>query len=180
MKRIQERPENIFERSDREVRVYDFLDQLDVSYQRMDHPRVMTMAECDAIGEKMNAHVCKNLLLTNRQKTKFYLLMMDAHKPFKTKELSKQIQSARLSFATAEFMERYLDTLPGSLSVMGLINDDQHEVTLLIDEDLFNEAYIGIHPCENSTTLALSSKELFNIVIPALNHRVMYVHLIGE
>ena len=117
------RPQNIEGRLDREVRVYDLLDSLGIEYLRTDHSHADTMEACNEIDKVLDVLICKNLFLCNRQKTKFYLLMMPGDKPFKTKELSSQINSARLSFASAEAMEEYLDILPGSVSVMGLMND---------------------------------------------------------
>ena len=124
------RPQNIEGRLDREVRVYDLLDSLDIEYLRTDHAHADTMEACNEIDKVLDVLICKNLFLCNRQKTKFYLLMMPGDKPFKTKELSSQINSARLSFASAEAMEEYLDILPGSVSVMGLMNDKENAVTL--------------------------------------------------
>lgn len=130
------RPQNIEGRLDREVRVYDLLDSLGIEYLRTDHDHADTMEACNEIDKVLDVLICKNLFLCNRQKTKFYLLMMPGDKPFKTKELSSQINSARLSFASAEAMEEYLDILPGSVSVMGLMNDKENAVTLLVDEDV--------------------------------------------
>lgn len=130
------RPQNIEGRLDREVRVYDLLDSLGIEYLRTDHSHADTMEACNEIDKVLDVLICKNLFLCNRQKTKFYLLMMPGDKPFKTKELSSQINSARLSFASAEAMEEYLDILPGSVSVMGLMNDKENAVTLLVDEDV--------------------------------------------
>ena len=132
----QGRPVDCGGRLPKEIRVYDFLDALGISYQRIDHDAAMTMEACAAIDAALEASICKNLLLCNRQCTDFYLLMMPGDKPFKTKELSKQIGSSRLSFAQPEYMERYLDITPGSLSVLGLMNDKENRVQLLIDEDL--------------------------------------------
>ena len=130
------RPQNIEGRLDREVRVYDLLDSLGIEYLRTDHSHADTMEACNEIDKVLDVLICKNLFLCNRQKTKFYLLMMPGDKPFKTKELSSQINSARLSFASAEAMEEYLDILPGSVSVMGLMNDKKNAVNLLVDEDV--------------------------------------------
>lgn len=176
----QGRPKDCTNRLDKEIRVYDFLDQLQVTYHRVDHAPAMTMESCQAINTVLGAVICKNLLLCNRQKTNFYLLMMPDNKPFKTKELSNQIHSARLSFADGETMEAYLDITPGSLSVLGLMNDTKNNVQLLIDEDILKEEYVGCHPCINTSSLRLSTKDLTEIIIPALNHKPMIVKLIGE
>ncbi|MBP3273961.1 MAG: prolyl-tRNA synthetase associated domain-containing protein, partial [Butyrivibrio sp.] len=130
------RPANTDGRLEREIRVYDYLDKLGIEYQRVDHGPAMTMEACEAIDEVLGTLMCKNLFLCNRQKTAFYLLLMPGDKKFKTKELSNQIGSARLSFAEAEDMLKYLDIEPGAVSVMGLMNDKDHGVRLLVDEDV--------------------------------------------
>ena len=168
MELINGRPAD--ERLEKEIRVYDFLDGLNVSYQRIDHPAAMTMEDCAAIDKVLNAVTCKNLLLCNRQKTAFYLLLIPGDKVFKTKDLSAQIGSSRLSFAGAEDMEALLDITPGSLSVLGLINDRENRVQLLIDKDVLQGEYIGFHPCINTTTLRLKMSDLTQIIIPAMKH----------
>lgn len=158
------------QRLDKELRVYDFLDGLGIPYQRVDHPAAMTMEDCAQIDKALDAVTCKNLLLCNRQKTAFYLLLIPGDKVFKTKDLSAQIGSSRLSFAGAEDMEQLLDITPGSLSVLGLINDKEDRVQLLIDEDVLKGEYIGFHPCINTTTLRLKMSDLTDTIIPAMGH----------
>lgn len=174
---VQGRPENCGDRLPKEVRVYDLLDSLGVSYQRIDHEAAMTMEACAAIDEVLDATICKNLLLCNRQKTDFYLLLMPGDKPFKTKDLSAQIGSSRLSFADGSYMEEYLDITPGSLSVLGLMNDKENRVRLLIDEDVLQGEYIGCHPCINTSSLRLRTDDLMNKIIPTMGHAPQMVKL---
>ena len=136
------------------------------------------MEVCKEVDEVLDAQICKNLFLCNRQQTKFYLLMMPADKPFKTKELSAQINSARLSFAGADKMLEFLDILPGSVSVMGLMNDKDDRVTLLVDDDLMDKEYLGCHPCVNTSSLRLKTKDVFEVFVPAVNHSVTTVKLV--
>lgn len=173
----QGRPADCTGRLPKEIRVYDLLDSLNISYQRIDHEAAMTMEACAAIDKALEATICKNLLLTNRQNTAFYLLLMPGDKPFKTKELSRQIGSARLSFASAEQMEDLLDITPGSLSVFGLMNDREQRVQLLIDKAILTGSCIGFHPCINTSSLRLSTKELLETVIPAMGHTIRLVDL---
>ena len=135
-KLVYGRPDSSEKREEKEMRVYDLLDSLNIEYQRVDHDPADNMEVCAKIDEVLDATICKNLFLCNRQETQFYLLMIVNDKQFKTKELSHQINSARLSFATAENMEKFLDITPGSVSVMGLMNDKLNNVQLLIDEDV--------------------------------------------
>ena len=173
------RPENVNDRLDKEIRVYDFLDKLSVTYQRVDHEAAMTMEACEEIDRTLgdDTAICKNLFLCNRQETNFYLLLMPGDKPFKTKDLSAQIGSARLSFAKPEYMEKYLDITPGSVSVLGLMNDHEKKVQLLIDEDVLKDPYFGCHPCINTSTLKLKTADLLEVFLPAVNHTPIYVDL---
>ena len=173
----QGRPADVTGRRNKEIRVYDLLDSLGVEYQRIDHEAAMTMEACAAVDEALEATICKNLLLCNRQQTEFYLLMMPGDKPFKTSELSKKIGSSRLSFAPGEFMERFLDITPGSLSVMGLMNDRENRVRLLIDEEVLRGEFIGCHPCVNTSSLRLKTEDLLNKIIPAMSHTIQVVTL---
>lgn len=173
------RPENTDGRLDKEIRVYDFLDKLGVEYQRVDHEAAMTMEACEAIDRVLgdDTAICKNLFLCNRQETDFYLLLMPGDKPFKTKNLSAQIGSARLSFAKPEYMEKYLDITPGSVSVLGLMNDHEKKVQLLIDEDVLKDPYFGCHPYINTSSLKFSTKDFTDKIIPALDHPPITVKL---
>ena len=179
MKLQKGRPENTDNRLNKEIRVYDFLDKLGIQYQRIDHEAAMTMEACEEIDHALgdNTTICKNLFLCNRQETDFYLLLMPGDKPFKTKDLSAQIHSARLSFAKPEYMEKYLDITPGSVSVLGLMNDSDKKVQLLIDEDVMKEPYFGCHPSINTSSLKFTTEDLMQKIIPALEHEPITVTL---
>ena len=171
------RPIDCTGRLDKEIRCYDFLDKLGVAYQRIDHAPAMTMEVCADIDAALEATICKNLLLCNRQCTSFYLLMIPGNKHFKTTELSHQIGSSRLSFAAPEYMEAFLDITPGSLSILGLMNDKEMKVQLLIDEDVLNGEYVGCHPCINTSSLRIRTEDLVQKVIPAMGHAPRIVTL---
>ena len=174
------RPENCAERLAKEVRCYDLLDSLGIVYRRADHPAAMTMEACVQIDQAFGAEICKNLLLCNRQQTAFYLLLLPPDKPFRTSVLSKAIGSSRLSFASAEHMEAFLDITPGSLSVLGLMNDKEHRVQLLIDEDLLRQSVFGCHPCINTSSLKLRTRDLLETILPAIHHQYTVVDLPNE
>ena len=176
MELLQGRPADFDRRLPKEQRVYELLDRLQIDYQRIDHEAAMTMEACAQVDAALEAGICKNLLLCNRQCTSFYLLMMPGDKPFKTKELSAQIGSSRLSFAAPEYMERFLDITPGSLSVLGLMNDKDNAVQLLIDGDLLKEEKIGMHPCINTSSLRLATRDLLEVILPAMGHSYQTVH----
>ena len=164
------RPADWEGRLPKEIRCYELLDRLNIEYQRIDHEPAMTMEACEEIDRTLNAVICKNLLLCNRQRTALYLLMIPGDKQFKTSQLSHQIGSSRLSFAGPESMLEYLDITPGSLSVLGLMNDAGNHVQLLIDEDVLKNEYVGCHPCINTSSLRLKTADLMEKIIPAMGH----------
>ena len=189
------RPADTTGRLDRETRVYDLLDDIGVVYDRLDHAAAMTMEVCEEINAAFgrmtleefkaessdertkHAIVCKNLFLCNRQKTKFYLLMTPGDKKFLTKNLSAQINSARLSFAGEEEMLKYLDITPGSVSVLGLMNDHDNAVQLLIDSDVLLSEYVGCHSCVNTSSLRMRTSDLIEKILPAIHHSPVIVNL---
>ena len=174
------RPADWAGRLEKEQRVYDLLEKLEIPFVYVDHPAAATMDDLGEADAVLGAAVCKNLLLCNRQCTEFYLLMIPGEKPFKTKYLSKQIGSARLSFAAPEYMEQFLDITPGSLSVLGLMNDKDNAVQLLIDADLLGSESVGMHPCINTSSLALKTQDLLEKVLPAVHHTYRAVELPWE
>ena len=171
------RPADCTGRLPKEIRCYDLLDKLCVPYQRIDHEEANTMEACAAIDEALKATICKNLLLCNRQCTAFYLLMIPGNKHFKTSVFSKLIGSSRLSFADPKYMEEYLDITPGSVSVLGLMNDTENHVQLVIDKDILAGDFFGCHPCINTSSLRLSTRDLMEKIIPAMGHKPRIVSL---
>lgn len=175
---VKGRPATNDGRLEKEIRTYDLLDSLGIEYERVDHEEANTMEACLAIDEVLApAVICKNLFLCNAQKTKFYLLMIREDKKFLTKDISKQINSARLSFGPAEYMEQFLDITPGSVSVLGLMNDKENNVTLLVDEDVLKAEYFGCHPCINTSSLRLKTADVFGPFLKAVNHEYTVVKL---
>ena len=164
-------------RTEREERCYDLLGRLGIEYARVDHEHADTIEACHAIEKLLGCEICKNLFLTNRQQTEFWLLLMPGDKPFKTKLLSKQIGSARLSFASPEQMLASLDLTPGSVSVLGLMNDRENKVRLLIDRDLLGQEFIGMHPCINTTSLRIRTADVLEKLLPAMAHEPTFVEL---
>lgn len=171
------RPKDLTGRLDKEIRVYDFLDKLGIEYMQVDHEPAMTMEACEAVDKALGTAMCKNLFLCNRQQTDFYILLMPGNNVFKTKDLSAQLGVSRLSFASGEFMEEFLDITPGSLSVLGLMNDKDHRVRLVIDKPVLESAHIGVHPCINTSSLRLQTCDLLEKIIPAMGHAPTVVEL---
>lgn len=171
------RPKDLSGRLDKEIRTYDLLDKLGIEYQRIDHEAAMTMEVCEEIDKALQATICKNLFLCNRQETDFYLLMMPGDKKFKTKDLSKALGISRLSFAKEEAMRELLDITPGSVSVMGLMNDREQKVRLVIDEDVLLGTEIGCHPCINTSSIKFATRDLLEKIVPAMKHDYTVVSL---
>lgn len=173
------RPQDLSGRKSSEIKCYEFLDGLGIEYYRVDHIDMpaCTMEACVLIDKVLGCSICKNLFLCNRQKTDFYLLMMPADKPFKTKDLTSQINSARLSFADSQAMQKFLDITPGSVSVLGLMNDANCSVKLLVDKDILKDEYIGCHPCINTTSIKIKTADVFDKLINATNHTKTVVEL---
>lgn len=164
-------------RLEKEMAVYDLLEKLEIPYVRADHDAADTIEACGAVDELLQCKLCKNLFLCNRQKTDFYLLLMPGEKPFKTKDLSKRIGSARLSFADAEFMEEFLNITPGSVSVMGLMNDTECRVQLLIDKEVVEGEEIAFHPCINTSSMKTKTKDILDKYLPYVKHEYRVVEL---
>lgn len=174
---LKGRPETNEGRLAKETNTYDLLDSLGIEYSRIDHEAMPTIESCKDIDKALGVHICKNLLLCNRQKTDFYLVLMPGDKKFMTKELSAQLGTARLSFADGEFMEEFLDITPGSLSVFGLMNDRDNRVRLIIDRDVTKEEDFAAHPCINTSSLRLKFKDVTEKFLPAVKHDYTVVDL---
>ena len=165
------RPSDSAGRLPKEIAVYDFLDRLNIPFERVDHEAAFTMEACIEIDRVLApAVICKNLFLCNSQKTDFYLLMLREDKRFKTKEVSSQLGTSRLSFAPEEYMEQFLNITPGAVSVMGLMNDTENRVRLIIDEDVLNAEWLGCHPCVNTSSIRLHVSDLVHSFLPATRH----------
>ena len=175
--RYSGRPADGTGRIPQELAIYDRLDQLSIPFDRVDHEHADTMEICQEVEKVLGGQICKNLFLCNRQQTQFYLLMMPGDKPFKTKDLSAQLGVARLSFAGETFMEQFLDLHPGSVSVLGLMNDAQGRVRLVIDEEVLRGEYLGCHPCQNTSSIKLRTEDLLRKFLPAVRHEPTVVRL---
>ena len=178
MELVEGRPQD--KRIDKEERVYDLLDQLNIDYQRIDHEEANTMEVCLEIEKTLKSTICKNLFLVNSNKSQYYLLMLKGNKKFKTKVISKQINSSRLSFGSDEKMLEYFDITPGSVSLLGLMNDYDFKVQLLMDKDLLQDEYLGCHPCINTSSLRIKMKDVFEKIIPSLHHEPIFVEVYNE
>lgn len=177
MELFKGRPEDETGRLEKEIRVYDFLDRLGIEYERTDHEPADTMEACNKIDAVLGTLICKNLFLCNRQKTDFYLLIMPGNKPFKTKDITAPLGCSRLSFASPEYMEKFLDITPGAVSIMGLMNDTENNVRLVVDRAVFDDETFGCHPCVNTSSLKLKTKDIIEKYLPAVHHEPTVIEL---
>jgi Ala-tRNA(Pro) deacylase len=161
----------------KEERVYDLLEALGVPFVRIDHDAIATIDGCAEIEELLGIEICKNLFLRNSKGDEYYLLTLPGHKKLVTREIAKQIGSTRLSFGDESKLLEYLDITPGSVSLLGLMNDKNLKVRFLIDRDLLGYEYIGCHPCINTTSLKLRTDDILNKILPAVNHTPQFVEI---
>ena len=169
------RPEG--ELPSQESAAFDLLDTLGIDYDRVSHDAAFNMELCADVSAVLGVSVCKNLFLCNRQKTSFYLLCMPPDKPFHTKDLSAQINSSRLSFAPEDSLWELLHCHPGSATVLGLANDAEHRVQLLLERTVYEAPYISCHPCVCTSTLKLKTSDVLTRLLPHTGHTPIVVDL---
>ena len=157
--------------------VFDALAALGIPFQRVEHDRANTMADCKAVSAALGVDVCKNLVLCNRQKTQYYFLTMPSDKAFHTKDLSHQLDCSRLSFAAPEAMADLLHVHPGSASILSLLFDRDHQVQLVMDRETLACPYFSCHPCENTGTLKLRTEDVLEVFLPHTGHTPVVVDL---
>jgi Ala-tRNA(Pro) deacylase len=161
----------------KEMAAYDLLARLDIPFLRIDHDPAGTTGDCVDIEAALGIEICKNLFLRNHSKTEFYLLILPGTKKFITRDVSKQIGTSRLSFAEADYMEKYLNITPGSVSVLGLMNDKECKIHLLIDKEITEAEYFGCHPCINTSSLRIKTRDILDKFLPYTGHQPVIVEL---
>jgi len=171
------RPKNCEGRIIQEICSYDLLDSLNIEYESVDHESADTIEVCLERSAVLGTRISKNLFLCNRQETAFYLLTMPADKQFKTSIVSAQLGVARLHFADEKFMEQFLNLRPGSVSVLGLMNDKENRVRFLMDRDILEQEYFACHPCINTSSLKFLTSELLEKLLPAMGHEPTFISL---
>ena len=160
-----------------EQRVYATRQNLQIPFTRVDHEPAFTMEACVDISRALGVSVCKNLLLTPRNKSAYYLYCTEPEKPFSTKDFSKAIGSSRLSFASEEDLQALLGVAPGSASILGLMNDSAHRVTLVLDKSVAEAEFFGCHPCRNTSTLKLKTADVLHRFLPAVGYEPVILEL---
>lgn len=171
------KPNNFFSRTDSEKKTYELLEKLGIEFSRADHDPASTVDECGTVDRALEVEMCKNLFLCNRQKTDFYLVMMKGEKHFSSKDFAHKMGIARVSFADENYLREYLDVYPGAVTVLGLANDSEHKVKLVIDKDVAEAEYVGCHPCVNTSSLKIKSKDIFEKLLPYTGHSATILEL---
>lgn len=158
--------------------VLAFLENNQIPFEMHEHERAHTIDDClrmPFIDE--NVTICKNILLCNRQKTQFYLMLLKPLTPFRTAVVSKSLGVSRLSFAPEGVLEERLHLTSGSVSPLGLMFDHDHEITFCYEPGIKDTARIAFHPCDNSATVIFTQEVFWQKVIPALQLQPICVHL---
>ena len=156
------------------------LETLRIPYRMVEHPADGAMEDLVAVEERLGVRICKNLFLCNRQKTVFYLLLIPADKRFKTSVVSKLIGSSRLSFGEEDKLYELLGVRPGSITPLGLVFDEAHQVNLLIDREVLALEEIGMHPLVNTASIAMKTEDLMNVYFPFTGHEPQILDIPGE
>ncbi len=159
--------------------IYRIFDELEIEYKVLHHEALFTIDAAKDIDEKLGVSICKNLFLSTRHSTEFYLLFMVGSKKFNTGKVSKQIGVPRMTFASDENMEAFLGVKPGSVTPLGLLNDKENKVNFIIDSDVLNEEYVSMHPLVNTATVVIKTKDLIEKIMPYANHLVRKVEVEG-
>lgn len=169
------KPKDLDKRQEKERKCYEFLEKIGLDYEVVDHEEASDMDKCLEIETVLGVKICKNIMLCNRQETRFFIFMMPGDKKYVTKDVSKKIGMSRLSFAKEEHLKDYLNVTPGSVSVLGLLNDIDNRVELVIDRDVIGQNHIRCHPCVNTSTLKIKTDDFLTRIIPALNKEALII-----
>lgn len=153
-----------------EGKVHQLLNELKIDFWWVDNDEVSSMEECIEINNSLGAEIVKTVFLCNRQKTIFYLMILPPNKPFDSKAFSAAMNAPRLSFASGELMEQYLGVTPGSATIMGLINDTDNNIELVIDKDIAEKEWFACNPGTNKSHIKLKTSDLLGKVLPSINH----------
>ena len=146
------------ERGALETKTYQELERLNIKYERVDNDTVEAMEECVEISKKLGAEIRKTIVVCNRQKTQFFLVILPANKRFDSKLFAAMMHTARVSFASPA-------------SVMGILNDPEGKVKVVIDKAVADAEWFACNPGANTSHLRFKTKQLINNFLPAEKHK---------
>jgi len=142
-----------------EAKVLEILDKLGIEYTRREHPPVFTVEQAEKHWSDITGAHCKNLFLRNKKGNRHYLVILLSRKQADLRSLNEKLNEDRLSFGSPDRLKKYLGLEPGSVSPFGLINDPRKEVTVIVDQDLKQEARVNFHPNVNTSTVGISTAD---------------------
>lgn len=161
---------------DKKEKVLRRLDELNIKYDLINHPPVYTIEEMENLNLEEKGHIVKNLFLKNSNGKKHYLVVLKGDKKADLKSIKSQIESSALSFASEERLQKHLGLLKGAVTPLGIINDEEHCVNIVIDNDLKNQNIIGVHPNVNTSTIFISYNDMIKF-INTFGNQILYVNI---
>lgn len=158
-------------------KVYRTLEELSISFERVDTDEVITMEDCEAVDEKLNMKMVKTLFLCNRQQTEFYLFITCGDKPFRSKDFGTALEISRVSFAPKELMAEMLGTVVGAATVFSALLDTAESVNIIFDREVLEEEYYG---CSDGTTtgyMKIKTEDITKKFLPHTGHKLQTVRV---
>lgn len=143
--------------------VYKYLDNLNISYQVVNHPKAYCTKDADKYIEGYEGVRTKTMFLYNKNKTNFYLIVMDENKRIDFKKLEEELQEKKLKFSSDEVLFDKLKLEKGVVSIFGLLNNKDN-IVVLFDEDIINELPLTFHPNENDATIFINSEDVIKFL----------------
>lgn len=143
------------------MNIYEILNKLDIKYEEVEHEAIYTVEQAQNIKNMVNGVGCKNLFLTDKKN--YYLVLLEDSKRVNIKELSNKVNTSHLSFANPEELKNILNLEPGSVTPLGIINDINNKVTIIIDSELKNKKIL-FHPNTNTKTISINFSDLIKFI----------------
>jgi len=146
-------------------KVLDSLNTLGIQYEIYEHPPAPTIEEAVKYWSSMKeATHCKNLFFRNHKGNKHYLVIFEHLHQLAIKDLEQRLKQGKISFASEKRMAKYLGVQPGSVSIFGLLNDENHHVKVFLDKNLQNSGFISFHPNDNTASLRISQDDFIRYI----------------
>lgn len=149
--------------------IRQMLEDKTIGFRMLEHPAVYTMQEMQALGILREGRVCKNLFLRDQKGKQHFLVSLPEEKQVSLKTLGERLGGQKLSFASEERLQKYLGVTHGAVSPLGVLNDETHSVTVVLDSEILQWDAIGVHPNDNTATIWLTPEALRSILDKAGN-----------
>jgi len=149
--------------SDR-TKALERLDKLAIPYEMEEHPAAATIEELDALGLRYPQYIAKNLFVRDQKGKRHFLITIGGHKQADLRKLGEMLGSGKLSFCSAERLQKYLGLVQGEVTPLGVVNDPGCAVEVVFDKDLEKQPVVGVHPCDNTATVYLKFADLHKLV----------------